>query len=302
MSSSPLLSIIIASYNTADLTIFCLNSIIKNIDISYEIIVVDNASSDLSVQKIKELAAKQKQIKLIESSENLGFGRANNLGVINAAGEYLLFLNTDTLIESNVLDNSVEYLQKHPEVGVYSCRLKNKDQSTQASGGYFPTLSRLIVWQLFIDDLPVINRLFTSYHPHLEFYRQNRELDWVTGAFMMIPSIVFSEAGGFDPSIFMYTEEMELCYRIKSLGKKVIYRIDDSIVHYGGGSGGSYLALTSEIKNLLYFYQKHMPTWQYKLAKIAIFKGSLLRLLIFGIMKNNDQARKTYFDALKLLF
>jgi GT2 family glycosyltransferase len=125
-------------------------------------------------------------------------------------------------------------------------------------------------------------------------------MDWVTGAFMIVPKKIFEEAGGFDKNIFMYTEEMELCYRISKLGYTALFQNKPAIIHLGGASGGSFLALTSEVENMIYFWKKHMPGWQLLFIRFAFFCGSLLRLLIFGIIKGDEKARRIYVKALRL--
>ena len=149
-----------------------------------------------------------------------------------------------------------------------------------------------------IDDLPYIGQHIDSFHPKQSQYDKNKKMDWVTGAFMIIKKDLFDQVGGFDKKIFMYTEEMELCYRLAKSGHKTFYTNSPSIIHLGGASGGSYLALTSEIKNMIYFWKKHMPAWQLPFVKLFLWIGSLLRLLIFGIMKGDAKARRAYFHAL----
>ena len=292
------ISIIIVSFNTKKYTLDTISSVIKHIKIPYEIIVVDNNSTDGSRQAL----AKLKNIKLIAEKSNRGFGAANNLAAATATGKYLLFLNSDTLLENDAVSHAVDYLQKHPQTGAYSVRLSNPDGSTQASGGYSPTLSRVLNWQLGLDDLPIISKFFKPIHPHLWFYNQKRELDWITGAFLMIPKKIFDKVSGFDEKMFMYAEELELCYRIKNLNKKIIYDPSTSIIHYGGASSGSINSLVWEAKGIVYFFQKHKPAWQLPLIKLAFLKGSLLRLLLFGIILGKTSKRTAYAQIIKDLF
>jgi len=297
----PELSIITISYNTRQILLSCLDSIIKfTKGIDYEIIVVDNGSKDGSVDALKKYSKANPRVRLIDANENLGFGKGNNLGVKNSQGDFLLFLNSDTIIFDNVISNSLKKLKSHKKVGAFSCKLLNTDKTFQASGGHFPNLGNLFAWQFFVDDLPVIGNLIPSFHPQKSAYDNNQKLDWVTGAYMMVSKKAFEKAGGFDETIFMYTEEMELCYRLSDLGYKTLYDPEDAIIHLGGASGGSFLALTSEIKNMIYFWSKHKLHWQLPLVKFAFFIGSLLRLVIFGIIKGDEKARRAYSHALKL--
>ena len=298
MKSKPILSIIVINFKTKDVTLACLASLYQfTKDIDFEVIAVDNGSGDDSAKALSEFEAKHKNLKLILSPTNIGFGPANNIGAKAAKGEYLLFLNSDTLLIENNLPHCVAEMEKDKNIGVYSCNLTNKDGSHQPSGGYFPNLPRLIAWQLFIDDIPPFSNLINSIHPHASV----KQPDWVTGAFMMTPAKTYWEAGGFDEKIFMYTEETELCYRIKKLRKKVVHDSHTSIIHLGGVSGGSYLALTKEVEGMLYFFRKHKPAWQFPIVKICFSVGSLLRYLIFGIIGRNAVSRKSYGQILRHL-
>ena len=296
------LSIIVLSYNTRDITLSCLESIIKHTKgVDLEIIVVENGSKDGSLEALKEYSKSNNSVTLLNPGENLGFGKANNLGVSKSSGEYILFLNSDTLLIDNALKEVMDFVRTKKDLGVYSCRLLNLDRSIQPSGGHFPNLLNLYAWQFFIDDLPLIGSLIPSFHPQRSSYDKDKKLDWVTGAFMVIPRKVFDQAGGFDEKIFMYTEEMELTYRISKINFKTYFKKSPTIVHLGGASGGSYLALTSEVKYMIYFWKKHKPHWQLPLVRFAFFYGSLLRWLLFGIIKGDEKSRRTYSEALKFL-
>lgn len=301
--TKPKLSIILVSYNTKKLTLDTIKSVYKHQhDVDLEIIIVDNDSQDGSVEALKKLAAKKKNLHFIAEKKNWGFGIANNIGAKKAKGEYLLFLNTDTLIHTGVLPYSLSWFNTHPQTGVYSCRLQNQDKTTQASGGYFPTLGRLLAWQFFIDDLPLFRRLIKSIHPypHHPLYSRLSHLDWVTGAFMVVPKKVFNQVKGFDKKIWLYVEELELCYRIKKAGYQAVYDPTHSITHLGGASGTSVLALTNEIKNTIYFFSKHKPKWQLPLVKIIFALGSLLRFIIFGVIAHDEKARQAYWQGFKI--
>lgn len=290
----PVVSIIIVSFNTKNYLKDCLQSVFHNLKkTKYEVIVVDNASTDSSTTYLKKLQA-QKKIKLLCLSENLGYGTANNYGAVQASGKYLLFLNSDTLLKEDPLSPAISYLEKHPSVAAYSCRLTYPNGQIQPTGGYFPTLWRLFAWQFFLDDLPLLNRLISSVHPPASFYHQPRFLDWVTGAFMLVPKETFTQAGGFDERIFLYAEELELCFRLKKLGKLVVYQPKTKIIHFGGASAGSHLAITQEIKNMVYFFKKHYPAWQLPLVKLIFKLGCLLRWFIFGIIGRDEALIKAY--------
>lgn len=292
------LTIIIPSYNTKQDTKNCLNSIYKHTKgIEFEVIVVDNDSHDGSPQMIRE---EFPQVNLIANKENLGFGKANNQAAKQAKGEYILLLNSDTLLHDNALKTSLDAAKSIDKIGAFTCKLVYEDGDLQPTGGYFPTLCNLYAWQLFIDDLPLISKLIKSVHPPVSHYTQKRKLDWVTGAFTIIPTKVYKETGGFDPDIFMYAEELELCFRIRKHGYKVLYDPVATITHLQAKSSSVSYSLISEIKGIKYFFNKHKPAWQLPLAALAFKLGSLLRILVFGIIKNDSQKRDVYLKALSV--
>lgn len=303
MSSQQLpFSILILSYNTSAVLKNCLDSIYKHTKIKFEVVIVDHNSTDGSVAMLKKYSQKHQNLKLILKKDNPGFGSGQNNAAKVAQGKYLLLLNSDTIFTYDILNSIYTKLEKSKNVGIYSVKLTNNDGSFQGSGGSFPGIFNLILWQFALDDIPLLSNFLPSFHPKEKSTIYKKGPDWVTGAFMIIPKALYKTVGGFDEEIFMYTEEMELAYRISKLGKKVIYDSQESIIHLGGASGGSYLAITNEIKYLIYFWQKHKPTWQLLLVRIILFFGSLLRLLFFGIIKQNDIYKRAYTDSLKYTF
>jgi len=303
------LSIVIISFNTEKLLKNCLDSILKNTaNLRYEIIVVDNASLDASVQVVEKLQKRFKNIKLIKNKENLGFSGANNLGIKVAKGKFILLLNSDTIIHDNLLFEMIGWMQKNPKAGIVSCNLKNKDGSLQGTGGYFPTLSRVFSWMFFLDDIPFLDYIIKPFHPMHEkspiyrgnhFYRKERQLDWVTGAFMLIRKEVFEDVGYFDEDYFMYTEEVDLCFRAKKAGWEIWYLPNWSITHFGGASSSREFPIISEYKSVKLFYKKHFPAWQFSFLRLFLKCGALLRMVVFGLLKGKDVA-KAYAKAFKL--
>jgi GT2 family glycosyltransferase len=152
------LSIIIASWNSQKMTGETILSIIENTSgLSYEIIIIDNCSKDGSLALFEKYQKKYKNIVVIKNAANMGFGYANNQGFEKARGEFVLMLNSDTLLYDNILFEMVFWMREHKKVGAATCALLNKDRTLQGSGGFFPTLSRVFCWMLFVDDLPYID-------------------------------------------------------------------------------------------------------------------------------------------------
>ena len=281
-----MVSIIILSYNTQDLLQKCLRSIFTNLkDIDFEVIVVDNASIDKSVEMVKE---KFEKVKLVKSSDNLGFAKGVNLGATNAKGEYLLLLNSDIEIVTQSLKSLFTFLKEHKDVAVIGGKLDNADGTTSKSYGNFYELGE--VWSM----------LFSDHKSKIDSIKSDKpvEVDWVSGGFMAIKKVVFDDLKGLDPHFFMYIEDMEFCYRVHKKGLKVYYDRSIVVKHVGQGSSNRTFAIVNIFKGILYFYKKQKPKWQYFLVKaMLIFKSALA--IFIGTLTKNEYLKDTYSKAIK---
>lgn len=288
------LSIITINYHTEALLHDCLTSLYKNnSDVDFELLIVDNGSTKDALAPLKKNFPKAK---IITPEKNLGFGKANNLGAKHAKGEYLLFLNPDTIIPSSTLSSVLKQLENLSNLGAYTCQLRFSDGTIQPSGGYFPTLTRIISWQIFSDIFPL--PLFVKpIHPSPTLFKNSFSPDWIQGAFFLVPSQVFKKISGFDENIFMYAEDIDICYRLKQLGLNIYYSNSPSITHLQSKSSTTDFVILSEITGIKYLAKKLLPAWQLPIINFAIKLGSLLRLLIFGIILGNDQKRHAFLEA-----
>lgn len=286
------LSIIVLSYNTSELTVKCLSSLLgvypqqfKSGD--FEIVVVDNASSDDSISRIKHLAKKNKNLKIVENIENLGFGEGNNVGVRSSKGEFCLFLNSDTRIEEGGLTKMVEFMKSNNNIGITGGKLYNSNGSLQPSVGTFFT-----VWTLFLT-------LFGGERLGLlrESPAQTKKVDWVSGAFMLVRKEIFKKIGMFDKNIFMYVEDMELCFRMKNSGFEVYFFPNTSAIHEKIGSSSKEFAISSIYKGTLYFFKKHKNKTEYELARVLLSLKARLAIMI-GLLTSNAELVSTYKKAL----
>jgi GT2 family glycosyltransferase len=221
---TPSISVIIVNFNTKDLIVDCVNSIKKDGPKDAEIIVVDNNSTDGSVEAIKKLSG----IKTIFNDSNTGFSKANNQGIKIATGKYILLLNSDTFLTKGSLEDLMKFADEHPDAGVVGPRLLNLDKSLQDSCFRFPTIKNAILQYWFGKK-----GLFDKYVPGID---KPYEVDAIVGAaFLMTPKAV-KELGGLDEKYFFYFEDMDYCRKVHKIGLKVYYYPKPKIVHYHGAS------------------------------------------------------------------
>lgn len=263
-------SIIIVNYNTKQLLADCLDTVYaKTQDVEFEVIVVDNASSDSSEEYI---CTQFPLVHWINSGGNLGFGRANNLGAQYASGEYLFFLNSDTLLLNNAALEFLTYARVHQpaSIGTLGSWLLDKDENPNSSFGFFPCARNEIKYLMGYYKLPKVEETATE-----------KSVDYVTGADMFVKKSTFEHLGGFDPHIFMYYEETDLQYRIAQAGlsRKIIH--GPRIVHLEGGSFGNKsltfrrFAMAQQSYN--YYLSKHFSGLRYAYNKVML---CLIRLTL----------------------
>lgn len=297
------LSIVIVSFNTKNILRDCLLSLTSSLNSSelidaVEVIIVDNASYDGSYEMVKkEFSA----VSLIRNKTNLGFGAANNIGVKRAKGRYILLLNSDTLLNENSISVPLEFIKSDNSIGAIGIKILNPNKTIQQSVGYFPNLPRVISWMLFFDDLPLYSAILPPYHVNSgPFYNQEHQVDWLTGAFILIRKDVFTKSGGFDEKMFMYVEEIDLFYRIKMKNMKILYTPSASVIHYkGASSGGRSAGIIEEFKGLIYFYNKHHSKFSSYILRMVIYFGALLRILVFAIIGDSEK-KKSYIAYVKM--
>ncbi len=283
----PDVSILIVSFNTRGVLRECLESIAsESAGLSVEISVVDNNSSDGSPEMIEQ---EFPHVHLVRSKINLGFGAANNAALQGCRGRYVVLLNSDAFLCPGSLRLAVKHMDENPRAGLGGGRLVGRDQSWQPSARMFPGI---------LSDLAVMTGLASRY-PHSRIFGHfdrtwadqslASEVDWVPGAFSIIRSDVLDRLGFFDPAFFLYSEEVDLCRRIKSAGYQVWYWPDIVVIHIGGESSrqvkslemsstGAQLVLWRMRSTLLYYRKHHgAKAWLAKTMEYALYRLTVLR-------------------------
>lgn len=224
-SEAPVVSVIIPVHNKFSVTYDCLNSIQLALPKrSFEIIIVDDCSDDETILASLVLSG---AVQVLRNANNLGFVRTCNAGAAAAKGQYLLFLNNDTLVKDGWLDELVETFEQVPNIGIAGSKLLFNDGKLQEAGG--------IIWRL--GDGWNWGRGRDPEEPGFSYLR---DADWVSGAALMIEADVFQSLGGFDP-VFApgYYEDTDLAFRVRALGKRVVMQPASEIIHLEGVSSGT---------------------------------------------------------------
>jgi GT2 family glycosyltransferase len=283
-----MISIIIVSWNTAQLLENCLRSILANPPLSsLEIWIVDNASTDGSPRMVRE---KFPQVHLIENHENVGFARANNQALQRSTGQYCLLLNPDTLVSPGALQALVDFLDKHPKTGATGPRILNHDSSLQISSHPRPTLTREL-WYLFHLDavLP-----YAAYPKAKWQTNQPQEVDILMGACLVIRKDVLDQVGILDEGYFIYSEEVDLCYRIQRAGWHLHWIPQAEVVHFGGQS--TQQVPTEMFLNLYHskvkYFRKHYGWSAALIYKVILRLAALSRLVLAPLVIFEQSARR----------
>ena len=290
-------SIIYVNYNSTNLIINSIESVIElTKDISYEIIVVDNDSAQDEKNRLKQYCS-DKNISVIESDTNLGFGKANNLGAQSACGEYLFFLNPDTYLINNAVKELFQFAKEH---NITTCGGNLYSATLQPIHSYW-TLMPSVKAELsaLLSDLP-LKILHKNSHEHNHGNRA-KEVAFITGADLMILRSLFNQVQGFDKDFFMYFEETDLQYRAKKLGHKIYNLPSAKIVHLESQTLSSQtkkLQLFFESRKL--FYLKNRTKAQLQFANLILKINSIMRICIFYILQKNEKVNywKTILQCL----
>ncbi len=281
------LSIIIVSYNTRELLRECLSSLLYwSEGLACEVIVVDNASDDGSEGMVR---AEFPTVQVIQSGSNLGFGRANNLGLQQARGEYVWFLNSDTRSIHNAARVLCDYLDQHPDAGAVGGNLLDADQ--QAAHSFGPLHN---VWWELADLLPTAwKRSLRGPYSTFNYDPEPRRVGYLSGADLMVRRALVVPVG-FDPDFFMYYEDMELCHRIRRAGYRIVSVPRARVIHLAGQSNNvSAKKLQMLLESKYTYYAKTHGERYARMVYLLLQAGYSIHVLI-GQFGGDIEKRRQY--------
>ena len=276
------LSVIILNYNVCHFLELCVLSTQKALqNLDAEIIVIDNNSSDGSCTMMKQ---RFPNVKLIENKENLGFPKANNIGVAQAKGEYICILNPDTVVAEDTFKKVLAFAKNQTDLGIVGCKL------IDGTGNFLPESKRGVPtpWVAFTKIFGLYkwfpkSNLFNKYYAQYLSENETGKVPILVGAFMVMKRELYNEVGGFDENCFMYSDDIDLSYKVLLKGKSNYYFHDTTVIHYKGEStvkDGTYMLRFQEAMN--FFYKKHF--------KISAFFSVFMRIgiVLFSLVKRKQ--------------
>lgn len=290
-------SVVIVSYNARDHLRRCLESLLRfTRAVEAEVIVVDNASEDGSAGMV---ADDFPQVRLIRNRRNLGLARATNIGVAAAHGEFILWLNPDCELHEPILGPMLHYLHNNPEVGVLGPCLINPDGTLQLSARSFPGFATAFFNRYSLATKLWPNNPFSRRYLLTDWdHKSIREVDWVSGACMLIPRWLFLELDGLDEAFFMYIEDVDFCYRVRAVGMKVVYFPLVSVIHHIGISTRTapLRMVWERHRSMWHYYRKHLargPLFD-ALVGVAILLRCLTLLLFTALVRSAETAARVH--------
>lgn len=283
------LSVVIVNYQTFELTKNTINSIFEyDYPFELEVIVVDNASSDDSLSRLQDYFGDR--VRFIASAENNGFAAGNNQALRVVEARYVLLLNSDTIVWENTLESIYDYMEDHKDVGACGCRvLLENGELDKACKRSFPNVKNSFFRLFHIPTNSADDNYNLDNLPDDEIY----EIDCLTGAFMFMRKEALDTAGLLDETFFMYGEDIDLCYRIKNSGWKIIYYGESKITHLKGASSKKQKSkLIYEFYRAMYiYYKKHHAEESSFIVNIVVYIGiavlCILKLFL-NLFKKKD--------------
>lgn len=264
-------SVIVVTYNARPWLERCLESVE-----GHETIVVDHGSTDGTLEFVRERFAAARVIE----QENRGFGAGMNAGIRAAGGDWLLLLNADAWAVGDAVEQLVAFAGSHPGAAVVGPRLSNPDGTLQRSVRGFPTLWRLATEYLFLRKLAPTSQAFNAFYAGGFDHASAREVDWVMAAVLLVRRAAAEQVGLFDEEFFLFSEEVDWCYRFRRAGWTTWFAPAAEFVHVGGASHGG-RHFQDQVKGHLRFLAKHRGAREAERARLLLLVALTLRGAVF---------------------
>ncbi len=292
MKQKPIVSIIIVSWNVCGLLKKCIESIVQFSEIPCEIIIIDNASTDGTpgyVKKISQTSVGDNiSFKAVCNNKNIGFAAANNQGIAQSTGTYILLLNPDTEIRENTFAQMIGFFKSRRDACIAGCAHKNPDNSVQPSVRANPALvSQLLILLKIHKIFPYLPPLKKYFQKDFD-YSKTQEVKQIAGSFFMFPRKTLETLGLLDESFFIWFEEVDYCTRAQNAGLKIYYVSGAEIIHQQAQSFSQLYSFTKQSmfnKSLAYYFKKHTSPMSYSVVLFASPISLFLSLIMTPFLK-----------------
>lgn len=295
------ITFIIVSWNNEDTIIECLDSIYKYCNDDFKIVLVDNNSTDNTVNIVKE--RRYNNCNIIELKENLGFAKGNNIGLETVDTEFICYLNPDTILLEDIVLPSINVLLNNSDIGIIGCKLLYKDKTLQPSTFNFINRKQ-IYYEAFKIGKFMPNFVSEKYFPDQSKCKKDKIVDWIIGAEMILRTDDARKIDGFSTEYYMYAEDLDLCKKMKSnLGKSVYYLANIKLIHIGGVSESKnvdYKKLEKLITNKIKFIEKFYGKRKALKTATALYNVYNSRMYLIEMFYwSNKEKRKMYIEKMK---
>lgn len=298
------LSIIIVTYNSAELIVNCLQSLYKGlrgIEPS-EVIVVDNNSDDETAVVVEQDFPR---VQLIKSRKNVGFSRAVNVAVKKSQGDHILLLNPDMMVLDKAVLDSLTFMEGNKKIGILGCQFLYPNYKIQASFGNFPSLLTEFLQATFLYKLVPFGLYVTCNIFSRHWFKDMLEPDWISGGFMLVKKKVFTQIGLLDEKFFMYFEDVDFCRRARQANFEVIYYPQARVVHHHMASSRTDFSIVTEnsIRSLFYYFRKYKQDtrWLKRLVKVNLY-AQIIRFTVISLFAAKYKSKlKAYRKTLRHL-
>jgi hypothetical protein len=259
---------VIVNANTREWLDQCLKSLFAQVLDGIEVVVVDNASTDGSIKMLRE---EYPACELVLSEKNIGFGGGNNLGAQRCTGPRILFLNPDTEVKADSLVDLIAFMEANPQWGIVGGKIYDGDGELERSSGKWPTFFSLLLDRV-LDCWRGGAAILERWAHHHRNHESSREVSWVTGAYLCIDRALFEQLGGFESDIFMYYEDVDLCYRSRRAGAAIYFFSGASIIHYRNKAPVADKSRKSLMRQGMHgFVQRNYSIWRFPTTRFLLW-------------------------------